>query len=320
MIAAGLAGLLPGEVATGAGAATVMTMPRPSTVRSLWFVLKPNVMQLAVFTGWVGLYLAPARPHPLLSLVAILCMAVAAGASAAINNWFDADIDRQMARTRLRPTASGAIDPSEALWLGITLAIISVSVMGLAINWTAGALLALTIGFYVFVYTVWLKRRTPQSIVIGGAAGAFPPIIGWAAATGQVDLLPIVLFLIIFVWTPPHFWALALYRSGDYAKVGVPMLPVVAGRLRTRQHILAYTALLLPLTLVPVVTGDLGIAYAALAAAGGLTFARLACRLLHDNADRTAMRIFRFSIFYLFVVFGAMVLDRFWGFSQAAGS
>ena len=226
-----------------------MAAPRVSTARDFWLLLKPNVMQLVVFTGWVGLYLAPGRPlHPILAFTAILCIAVGAGAAAAINNWFDADIDRQMARTRLRPTASGAIEPSEALALGITLSILSVSMMGLALNWTAGALLALTIAFYVFVYTFWLKRRTPQNIVIGGAAGAFPPMVGWAAATGHLSLLPILLFLIVFMWTPPHFWALALYRSADYAEVSVPMLPVVAGRLRTRQHILAYAALLLPLT------------------------------------------------------------------------
>ena len=300
-------------------AAGVVTS-RPSTARDFWLVLKPNVMQLVVFTGWVGLYLAPGQPlHPLLAFTAILCIATAAGAAAAINNWFDADIDRQMARTRLRPTASGAIEPGEALALGVTLSIISVSLMGLALNWTAAALLALTIGFYVFVYTLWLKRRTPQNIVIGGAAGAFPPLVGWAAATGHVDLLPILLFLIVFMWTPPHFWALALYRCADYERVSVPMLPVVAGRLRTRQHIVAYAILLLPLTLAPVLTGDLGLFYAAAAAGLGGTFAMMSLRLLRDDSDRTAMKTFRFSILYLFALFGAMVLDRLWGFSQAGG-
>lgn len=293
---------------------------RPSTARDFWLVLKPNVMQLVVFTGWVGLYLAPGpRLHPLLTFTTVLCIALAAGAAAAINNWFDADIDRQMARTRLRPTASGAVEPAEALALGITLAIISISLMGLALNWAAAALLALTVAFYVFVYTFWLKRRTPQNIVIGGAAGAFPPMIGWAAATGHLDLLPIMLFLIIFMWTPPHFWALALYRAGDYARVSVPMLPVVAGRLRTRQQVLAYAALLMPLSLAPALTGDLGLLYAAAAAGLSGAFAVLAFRLLRDDADRTAMRTFRFSIIYLFALFGAMVLDRFWGFSQAGG-
>jgi heme o synthase len=304
---------------TGAAVSLPSAAPRASTARDFWLVLKPNVMQLVVFTGWVGLYLAPARLHPLLSLTAILCIAVAAGAAAAINNWYDADIDRRMARTRLRPTATGTVEPGEAVALGITLAIVSVVVMGLALNAAAAALLALTIAFYVFVYTLWLKRRTPQNIVIGGAAGAFPPMVGWAAATGHLDLLPVLMFLVIFMWTPPHFWALALYRSGDYAKVGVPMLPVVAGRLRTRQHILAYAALLLPLSLVPVATGSLGLLYGAAAAGLGLTFVHLAWTLLKDDSDRTAMRTFKFSILYLFALFGAMVLDRFWGFSQAGG-
>jgi heme o synthase len=298
-----------------------MMVPRPpSTVRDFWLVLKPNVMQLVVFTGWVGLYLAPGDAHPVLALVAILCMASGAGAAAAINNWFDADIDRQMARTRLRPTASGVVDPDAALALGVTLSIISVSVMGLALNWTAAALLALTIAFYVFVYTLWLKRRTPQNIVIGGAAGAFPPMIGWAAVTGHLGLMPLAMFLIVFAWTPPHFWALALYRTSDYAKVGVPMLPVIAGRARTRRHILAYAALLLPLSLVPVALGELGPLYAALAAAGGAAFVALAWRLWRDDSDRTAMRLFRFSILYLFGLFGAMALDRLWGFGQAPGT
>jgi protoheme IX farnesyltransferase len=302
------------------GAASGVAVPRVSTARDFWLLLKPNVMQLVVFTGWVGLYLAPGRPlHPILAFTAILCIAAAAGAAAAINNWFDADIDRQMARTRLRPTASGAIEPSEALTLGVTLSILSVSMMGLALNWTAAALLALTIAFYVFIYTFWLKRRTPQNIVIGGAAGAFPPMVGWAAATGDLSLLPILLFLIVFMWTPPHFWALALYRSADYAKVSVPMLPVVAGRLRTRQHILAYAALLLPLTLAPVFTGDLGLLYAAAAAGLSGTFLVYAWQLWRDDSDRTAMKTFRYSIIYLFALFGAMALDRFWGFSQAGG-
>jgi protoheme IX farnesyltransferase len=300
------------------GAAATLPLSS-STVRDYWLVLKPNVMQLVVFTGWVGLYLAPVRPHLVLSIAAIVCIAMAAGSAAAINNWFDADIDRQMARTRRRPTASGAVDPDEALTLGITLAIISVSVMGLALNWLAASLLAATIAFYVFVYTFWLKRRTPQNIVIGGAAGALPPIIGWAAATDQVALLPIVLFLIVFAWTPPHFWALALYRSADYAKVSVPMLPVVAGRLSTRRHILAYAAVLVPLSLVPVATGDLGLLYAAAALASSGTFALLGLRLLREDSDRLAMQTFQFSLAYLFVLFGAMVVDRAWGFSHAAG-
>ena len=226
-----------------------------SELRDFWTLLKPNVMQLVVLTGWVGLYLAPVRLHPLLAFTAILCIALGAGASAAINNWYDADIDRRMARTRLRPTASGRIDPADALGTGIALAILSVMTMGLAVNWAAAALLAAAICFYVLIYTMWLKRLTAQNIVIGGAAGAFPAMIGWAAATGEVGLLPVLLFLIVFFWTPPHFWALALYRCQDYAGVGVPMQPVVAGRDSTRRHILGFTLLLVPLSLTPAVWG-----------------------------------------------------------------
>ena len=281
-----------------------------SELRDFWTLLKPNVMQLVVLTGWVGLFLAPVRLHPLLAFTAILCVALGAGASAAINNWFDADIDCQMARTRSRPTACGRIDPAEALGTGVALAILSVMTMGLAVNWTAAALLALTIAFYVFVYTMWLKRRTAQNIVIGGAAGAFPAMIGWAAATGEVGLLPVLLFLIVFFWTPPHFWALALYRSGDYARVGVPMLPVVAGRDTTRRHILGYTLVLAPLAVVPAFLGGLGVIYGLGAAALGAGFVALAWKLWRDDSDRTAMLTFRYSLAYLFLLFMLMVVDH----------
>lgn len=281
-----------------------------SELRDFWTLLKPNVMQLVVLTGWVGLYLAPVRLHPLLAFTAILCIALGAGAAAAINNWFDADIDRQMARTRLRPTASGRIDPADALGTGIALAILSVMTMGLAVNWAAAALLALTIGFYALVYTMWLKRLTAQNIVIGGAAGAFPAMIGWAAATGEIGVLPVLLFLIVFFWTPPHFWALALYRCQDYARVGVPMLPVVAGRDSTRRHILGYTLLLVPLSLAPAIWGGLGLLYAAGAAVLGAIFVALAWRLWRDDSDRTAMLTFRFSLAYLFLLFMLMVVDH----------
>ena len=290
-----------------------------ASVRDYWIVLKPNVMQLVVFTGFVGLYLAPVRLNPLLAFTAILCITVGAGAAAAINNWYDADIDRQMARTRLRPTASGLVDPDEALSLGVTLALLSVLVMGLALNWTAAALLAFTIAFYVFVYTLWLKRRTPQNIVIGGAAGAFPPLVGWAAATGRIDALPLVLFALIFMWTPPHFWALALYRCGDYAKVGVPMLPVVAGRARTRRDILIYTVLLLPLSLAPCLFGQVGLVYGAGALALSSGFVGHAWRLWRDDRDPTAMRTFRFSIIYLFALFGLLLVDHWLGLGWIVG-
>jgi protoheme IX farnesyltransferase len=282
----------------------------PSEVRDYWLLLKPNVMSLVVFSAATGLYLAPGRLHPVLMAVAILCIAVAAGAAGAINNSYDADIDRVMARTRRRPTATGRIRPDDALAFGIILACMSVMVMGLALNWVAAAVLALTIAFYVFVYTMWLKRRTPQNIVIGGAAGAFPPIAGWAAVTGEVSLAPVALFLIIFTWTPPHFWALSLDRCQDYARVGVPMLPVVAGADKTRQHILAYTLALLPVSLLPWWLGLASGLYALAALALGAGFVHLALRLRRDRSNRTAMRTFRYSIVYLFGVFLALMLDK----------
>ncbi|MFO1069329.1 MAG: heme o synthase [Geminicoccaceae bacterium] len=284
-----------------------------SELRDFWILVKPSVMQLVVFTAWVALYLAPAQPHPVMAFTAILCIALGAGAAAAINNWFDSDIDGSMGRTRLRPTVNGRVDPAEALGFGIALSIISVMTMGLAVNWLAASLLAFTIAFYVLVYTMWLKRRTPQNIVIGGAAGAFPPLVAWAAATGTVDMLPVLMFLIIFLWTPPHFWALALYRSADYARVDVPMLPVVAGRLSTRRHILGYCLLLLPVSLAPCVWGGLGLVYGAGALALNLVFTGYAWKLLRDDSDRTAMLTFRFSLVYLFALFGLMAADRAWG-------
>ena len=291
-------------------------VPDASDVRDYWVLLKPNVMSLVVFSAAAGLYLAPGTLHPLLMAVAILCIAVAAGAAAAINNSYDADIDRLMARTRRRPTAAGRIRPEDALAFGLILACMSVMVMGLALNWVAAAVLAVTIAFYVLVYTMWLKRRTPQNIVIGGAAGALPPIAGWAAVTGDVTLAPIALFLIIFVWTPPHFWALSLERCHDYARVGVPMLPVVAGQAKTRQHILAYTLALLPVSLLPWWLGLASWLYALAALGLGAGFVRLALRLWRHGDDRTALRTFRYSLVYLFGLFLALMLDkaiRTWG-------
>ncbi|MEM7025490.1 MAG: heme o synthase [Pseudomonadota bacterium] len=281
-----------------------------SDLHDYWVLLKPNVMSLVVFSAAVGLFLAPGHLHPLLALTAILCIAVGAGASAAINNAYDHDIDRLMPRTARRPTATGRIAPDDALAAGVILAIMSVMVMGLAVNWVAASLLALTIGFYVFVYTMLLKRRTPQNIVIGGAAGALPPMVGWAAVTGDVGLPSVVLFAIIFMWTPPHFWALSLYRAQDYARAGVPMLPVVAGSDSTRRHILAYTLVLLPITLLPTVLGFGGLIYGATALVMGIGFVGLAVRLLRDHSQRTAARTFRFSIVYLFALFAALVVDR----------
>jgi heme o synthase len=292
------------------GAAAAPAIPGASELRDFWKLLKPNVMQLVLFTSAVALYLAPGRLHPLLGFTAIVSIALGAGACAAINNWYDADIDRRMARTRLRPTAAGRIEPAEALAVGVTLAIISVMVMGLALNWLAAGLLAGTIGFYVLVYTMWLKRRTAQNIVIGGAAGALPPVVAWAAVTGEVSLLPLLLFTIIFLWTPPHFWALAIYRTGDYERVGVPMLPVVAGRRRTLDQILAYTIVLVAVSLLPVPMGEAGAVYGALALGLGGVFLGYAVRLRRTDRDVLAMRTFRYSIFYLFLLFAALVADR----------
>ncbi len=291
-----------------------------SEVRDYWVLLKPNVMSLVVFSAAAGLYLAPGRLHPVLAFVAILCIAVAAGAAAAINNGYDVDIDRAMARTRLRPTATGRISREDALAFGVILAVISTMVMGLAVNWVAAALLVLTIAFYVFVYTLWLKRRTPQNIVIGGAAGAFPPMVGWAAVTGDVSLASILLFLIIFVWTPPHFWALALYRCRDYARVGVPMLPVVAGPERTRRHILGYVLALVPVSLLPWGLGLSGPLYGLAALGLGGVFLGYAIRLWRDRTQRTASQTFRYSIVYLFALFFALVADKALGFAAMAGS
>jgi protoheme IX farnesyltransferase len=273
-------------------------------------LLKPRVMSLVVFTGFVGLYLAPGSLHPVLESIAILCIAVGAGASGAINMWYDRDIDAVMTRTRGRPIPAGRVGADEALTFGVVLAGGSVMVMGLAVNWLAAGLLALTIGFYVFVYTMWLKRRTPQNIVIGGAAGAFPPMIGWAAVSGTVSVESLTLFAIIFFWTPPHFWALSLYRSGDYEAAGVPMLPVVAGRRETQKQILLYSLLLAPLGLAPTVLGTVGLLYGVSAAALGALFVHGAWKVWRDASDRNCKRLFGFSILYLFLIFLAMIVDR----------
>lgn len=273
-------------------------------------LLKPRVMSLVVFTGFVGLYLAPTGLHPVLGAVAVLCIAVAAGAAGAINMWYERDIDAVMERTRRRPIPAGRIEPASALGFGVVLAVGAVSLMGLALNWTAAALLALSVAFYVFVYTIWLKRRTPQNIVIGGAAGAFPPMIGWAAATGDVSLASVVLFAIIFMWTPPHFWSLALCRSDDYARAGIPMLPVVAGARETGRHILIYALFLVPLTIAPYVLGVSGPIYLGVALALGAVFIGVVAQVLIDRSERSAQRSFRFSILYLFLLFVALIVDR----------
>ena len=283
-------------------------------------LLKPRVMSLVVFTGFVGLYLAPGHIHPVLAAIAVLCIAVGAGAAGAINMWYDRDIDAVMRRTQGRPLPAGRMEPGEALGFGCVLAGASVLIMGLAVNWPAAVLLALTIAFYIFVYTVWLKRRTPQNIVIGGAAGAFPPIVGWAAVTGDVGLPALLLFAIIFFWTPPHFWALALYRSGDYARAGVPMLPVVAGARETKKQMLAYTILLWPLTLAPALTGVAGAVYGAAALVLSALFTLLAIRVWRDEGERSARQMFAFSILYLFLLFALLVIDRAPGLAGTFGA
>jgi heme o synthase len=277
-------------------------------------LMKPRVMSLVVFTALVGLVTAPGDLHPALAVIALLAIAVGAGASGALNMWYDADIDARMQRTASRPIPKGRVTAEEAFSFGMVLSIGSVLTLGVLVNWVAGSLLALTIAFYVVVYTMWLKRRTPQNIVIGGAAGAFPPMIGWAAVTGGVSLESVVMFAIIFMWTPPHFWALALFRSGDYARAGVPMLPVVAGERETRRQIVIYSALLVPLAVVPAAIGLGGVTYGITSTVLGAMFLGLALRLWRadDEAEQTsvAKRLFGFSILYLFVLFAVLLVER----------
>ena len=290
-----------------------------SEVKDWIALLKPRVMSLVVFTGLIGLVIAPGSLHPVLGFTAILCIAVAAGACGAINMWYDRDIDAIMRRTASRPIPAGRIEPAAALAYGVTLAVGSVIVMGLAVNLTAAVVLAISIAFYVFVYTIWLKRRTPQNIVIGGAAGAFPPMIGWAAVTGSVDPMAIVLFAIIFMWTPPHFWSLALWANDDYRRAGVPMLPVVSGARETRRQILIYTILLIPVTLAPWFLGFSGLVYLVVASVLAAVFLASVLRVLTDRQDETGVSLtndaparaaFKFSILYLFLLFAALPIDR----------
>jgi protoheme IX farnesyltransferase len=277
-----------------------------------FMLMKPRVMVLAVFTALVGLLIAPGDPDPLRAFIAVLAIAAGAGAAGVLNMWYDADIDAVMARTAMRPIPRGKVSPIEALVFGIFLAVGAVAVLALATNFAAAALLAVAILFYVIVYTAWLKRLTPQNIVIGGAAGALPPVIGWAAATGEIGLEPLALFLIIFLWTPPHFWALALNRTDEYARAGIPMLPVVAGRAATTRQILIYGSLLAPASLLPWAIGFAGPIYGVIAALCGAILVLLAIQLRgSDQADRRApRRLFAFSIFYLFVLFAVLLTDH----------
>ena len=294
---------------TDLSSASLAARPVPA-VGDYVALLKPRVMSLVVFTGFVGLYLAPGHLHPVLAMVAMLCIAVGAGASGAINMWYDRDIDGLMRRTSGRPLPAGRMAAGDALGFGAVLAVASVLVMGLGVNWAAAALLALTIAFYVFVYTAWLKRRTPQNIVIGGAAGAFPPVVGWAAVTGDIGWPALLLFALIFFWTPPHFWALALYRAGDYATAGVPMLPVVAGARETKKQMLAYTLVLWPTALAPAFVGLAGWLYGGLALLLSGLFTAAAWRVWRDPGERAAKQMFAFSILYLFLLFALLVVDK----------
>ena len=270
---------------------------------------KPRVMSLVVFTALVGLMVAPGNIDPFAGVVALLCIAAGAGAAGALNMWYDADIDAVMARTAMRPIPSGR--RSEALVFGLILGICAILALGTLLNMAAAALLAFTIFFYVVVYTMWLKRRTPQNIVIGGAAGALPPVIGWVAVTGNVGLEPLILFLIIFLWTPPHFWALSLNLAGEYARAGVPMLPVVAGRTETKRQILLYSVLLAPVSLLPWALGFAGAIYGAAAAMLGtiMIFLSWQVRRSNDRERQPARRLFVFSILYLVLLFGALLMN-----------
>src|SRR5215471_13382470 len=282
-------------------------------VAEYFALMKPRVMFLVVFTALVGLVAAPGHMHPVLAVAALICIAVGAGAAGALNMWYDADIDARMARTAARPIPKGKITPDEARAFGTVLAVGSVICMGLMLNWVAAGLLALTIGFYVFVYTMWLKRWTPKNIVIGGAAGAVPPMIGWAAVTGDIGWGALSLFAIVFLWTPPHFWALSLYRIDDYAAAGVPMLPVVSGSRETRRQILLYTLVLWPASFAPCMLGTAGALYGAVAVLLNVAFTGLAIRLWGHDDDRAARRMFSFSLLYLFLIFSLLLLDHLGG-------
>lgn len=290
--------------------------PLPADWRDFFALTKPRVMTLVIFTGLCGLLAAPGPVNPLIGFTAILCIAIGAGGSAALNQWWEADLDALMKRTADRPLPSGRMQRHSALSFGLILALASVFVMAVAVSWLAALILAISIVYYSVVYTIWLKPRTPQNIVIGGGAGAFPPMIGWIAATGEITLMPILLFAIIFFWTPPHFWALALFVETDYAKAGIPMMPVVAGHHSTRRQILVYAVLLLPLSLAPFWFAEAGAVYGASALLLSAAFLLLSLRVAVFRGDATDMdmrpekRLFAFSVIYLFALFGALVADR----------
>ena len=285
-----------------------------ASARDYFELLKPRVMSLVVFTAFAGLVLAPGHINPVIGLIAILCIAVGAGASGALNMWYDADIDAIMTRTAKRPIPAGRIAPSEALAFGLVLSCFSVTILGLAVNWLSASILAFTIFFYAVIYRMWLKRSTPQNIVIGGAAGAFPPVIGWACVTGTVPIESVVLFMIIFLWTPAHFWALALFKMGDYEAVGVPMLPNVSGERTTKHQIVAYAVLTAVCAVLPTVLGFASVGYGLVAAALGaiVIYGSIAVWRMPDGDQKMvpAKKMFAFSIFYLFAIFSALMIDR----------
>ena len=289
--------------------------PSLATGSDYFALLKPRVMSLVVFTALVGLAVAPGSLHPVTAFTALLCIAVGAGAAGALNMWYDADIDAVMTRTSSRPIPAGRVKPGEALAFGLTLAGFSVMTLGVLVNVYAAALLAFTIFFYVVIYTIGLKRTTPQNIVIGGAAGAFPPMIGWLAVTGSLSVEPALLFLIIFFWTPPHFWALALYRQQDFARAGIPMMPNVAGEVSTRWQIMLYTLTLVPLGIAPWMLGFAGPIYAAVSIVTGAIMLLLAWQVLRERApaERASRNLFAFSILYLFLLFAVLLVERGWG-------
>ena len=282
--------------------------------KDYYALLKPRVMQLVVLTALAGLLIAPNPVHPIIGFVSILAIAVGAGASGALNMWYDADVDAIMTRTRVRPIPSGRIEPGEALAFGLTLSVFSVLTLWLAANWQSAGLLAFTIFFYVAIYTMWLKRWTPQNIVIGGAAGAFPPVVGYLAATGTVSIESLVLFAIIFIWTPPHFWALALVKSDEYGRAGLPMMPNVKGPDRTRLEILIYTLVLAPVGALPWIMGFASLVYGLIAAVGGAAMIYYALQVFRvregDEANKSAMRLFGVSILYLFALFIDIIVER----------
>ena len=284
-----------------------------SSVSDYISLLKPRVMSLAVFTSICGLILSPQSLHPFLSLVSIFCISLGAGASGAINMWFDRDIDVMMGRTRGRPIPAGKITPGDALGFGIILSLVSVVLLGLAVNYFAAFLLGISIAFYIFIYTIWLKRRTPQNIVIGGAAGAFPPLIGWACVSGDLSLFPVILFVLIFIWTPPHFWALALYKDTEYSNAKIPMLPVVKGQRVTKIQILTYSVFLFLISLLPYSLGFSGEIYFYSALLLSTYFVYLSFKVFNSSDKKEAQyapKLFKFSIFYLYLIFLLLVVDN----------